>query len=80
LVHEVAEDLDAAANAKLKHILMSGPQSVTASKRLTLEDDLSSETAARRLARTRAGEEGKEGVAAFLEKRKAAFVADWDGG
>jgi methylglutaconyl-CoA hydratase len=79
LVHEVADDLDEAANRKLKHILMSGPKAVAASKRLTLDDDLSPETTARRLARARAEEEGKEGVAAFLEKRKAAFVVELDG-
>jgi hypothetical protein len=28
------------------------------------------------LARARAGDEGKEGVAAFLEKRRAIFVED----
>jgi len=78
LVHDVAEDLDAAANYKLKHILMSGPKAVAASKRLTLDEDLSSDTTARRLARARAEEEGREGVAAFLEKRKAAFVVDLD--
>lgn len=79
LVHEVADDLEEAANRKIKHLLMSGPQAVTASKRLTVDDDVTTEVTARRLARARAGEEGKEGVAAFLEKRKASFVVEWDG-
>ena len=76
LVHEVAEDLEEAVAIKLKHILMSGPKAVSASKQLTVDDDLSTETTARRLARARAGDEGKEGVAAFLEKRKASFVEE----
>ncbi len=77
LVHEIAEDLDEAASRKIKHILASGPHAVAASKRLTAEGDLSAEETARRLARARAGDEGKEGVAAFLDKRKASFVEDW---
>lgn len=79
LVHEIADDLNAAVNFKIKHILMSGPSAVTASKRLAVDDDLNLETTARRLARARAGDEGKEGVAAFLEKRKASFVEEWNG-
>lgn len=79
LVHEIAEDLEAAANRKIRHILMSGPRAVNASKRLTFDDDLSPENTARRLAAARANPEGKEGVAAFLEKRKASFVEEWGG-
>jgi len=79
LVHEVTVDLEGTANRKLKHVLMSGPRAVSASKRLTLDDDLSPENTARRLAAARANPEGKEGVAAFLEKRKASFVEDWNG-
>ncbi len=76
LVHEVAENLDEAVNRKIKNILASGPRAVSGAKQLTLED-LSIEETARRLARARAGDEGKEGVAAFLEKRKASFVEEW---
>ena len=73
LIHEVSEDLEAAVARKLKQVLMSGPKAVAASKRLTIEGDLSDEETARRLAKARAGEEGKEGVAAFLEKRAAQW-------
>lgn len=76
LVHEVTEDLNEAVNRKIKNILASGPRAVSGAKQLTLED-LSIEETARRLARARAGDEGKEGVAAFLEKRKASFVEEW---
>lgn len=78
LVHEVADDLEAGLGRKLKNILASGPKAVTASKRLTLDEGVSTEETARRLARARAGDEGIEGVAAFLEKRKASFVEDWN--
>jgi methylglutaconyl-CoA hydratase len=76
LVHEVApaDGLDEAVRRKLKAILTAGPQAVAASKRLAQHAPESLEASARLLARTRAGEEGKEGVAAFLGKRKAAFV------
>lgn len=78
LIHEIADDLELAAREKIKHILMSGPQAVAASKQLTVDEDLTIDNTARRLARARAGEEGKEGVAAFLEKRPATFVESLD--
>lgn len=78
LVHEVAplEDLDAVVGRKLKHVLAAGPEAVRASKKLVLDGELSLDECATRLARARASREGKEGVAAFLEKRKASFVAE----
>jgi methylglutaconyl-CoA hydratase len=76
LVHEVtgADQLDEAVNAKLKAILAAGPSSVAASKKIATREPMGLEEAARLLAQTRAGDEAKEGVAAFLEKRKASFV------
>ena len=78
LVHEVVtrEQLDEAVSRKLKHIFASGPEAVHQAKRLVKDHPLSLDDAARRLADARAGREGKEGVAAFLEKRKASFVTD----
>jgi methylglutaconyl-CoA hydratase len=78
LVHEVVtrEQLDEAVNRKLKHVFSSGPESVHQAKRLIKDHPLSLDDAARRLADIRSGKEGKEGVAAFLEKRKAAFVSE----
>jgi enoyl-CoA hydratase/carnithine racemase len=78
LVHEVvtAAGLDEAVERKLKPVLAAGPKAVIASKRLVLDSPLSVEECARRLATARAGDEGKEGVVAFLEKRKASFVAE----
>jgi enoyl-CoA hydratase/carnithine racemase len=78
LIHEVvsAEDLDQAVNKKIKAILAAGPQAIATSKIISQGAPMDLETAARVLARARAGDEGKEGVAAFLEKRKAGFVAE----
>ncbi len=79
LVHEVttADGLDAVADNKLKNILASGPEAVKGAKHLVLDGDLNLDECAKRLARTRASKEGREGVAAFLEKRKAAFVVEY---
>lgn len=80
LVHEVVapSELDSAISAKLKAVLAAGPGAVAASKRLASESPVQLEESARRLARARVGDEGKEGVAAFLEKRKASFVEALD--
>lgn len=77
LVHHVKDSLEAAdakINELLSGILMNGPHAVHESKRLAVDYPLAIEETARRLANIRAGEEGKEGVAAFLEKRPASYV------
>lgn len=76
LVHEVVslDDLDAAVERKLGAILASGPRSVSGAKRLVLDQPLSLEQCAERIASARASDEGREGLAAFLEKRRASFV------
>lgn len=78
LIHEVVErdSIDAAVDRKLKHILASGPEAIHHAKRLVQDHPLSLDEASRRLADARAGKEGREGVAAFLEKRKASFVQE----
>lgn len=78
LVHEVVtrDQLDEAVDRKLKLVLAAGPEAIHQSKRLIRDHPLSLDDAARRLADARASKEGKEGVAAFLEKRKAYFVSD----
>lgn len=75
LIHEVAEDIDAAIAKKLEAILAAGPKAIDSAKRLVNEYPLTIEECARRLASARASEEGREGVAAFLEKRKPNFSA-----
>jgi methylglutaconyl-CoA hydratase len=72
LVHELADDLDAAVDRVVGELLTSGPQAVRAAKLLIRERPGGEETA-RIAARLRAGEEGQEGLRAFLDKR----IARW---
>ncbi len=81
LVHEVvtADKLDEAVGNMADHLLKGGPKALAAAKKLIadvsrdpLDDSLTEETA-RRIAAIRVGAEGREGIAAFLEKRKP----DW---
>jgi methylglutaconyl-CoA hydratase len=72
LVHEVAADLDAAVAAVLKELLSAGPEAVRAAKRLTRERPDGGE-AAQIAARLRAGDEGQEGLRAFLEHRAPSW-------
>ena len=72
LVHEVAEDLDAAVSRVVGELLTSGPEAARAAKELVRERPTGEETA-RIAARLRSGAEGQEGLRAFLEKR----TPDW---
>lgn len=78
LVHEVAPSgqLHEAAMGKVRNVLRNGPEAVAACKVLTQQGPVGLEESARLLARTRAGTEAREGLAAFLEKRTASFVED----
>ena len=84
LVHEVvtAGDLEAAGQRLIDAILKGGPVAQAAAKDLIFEvinrplDRGLVEESARRIARLRASPEGKEGIAAFLEKRKATWRKD----
>lgn len=82
LVHEVvAEDaLRPAADRLAGALLRNGPRAVAAAKALVarvarapLDDALTADTA-ERIASLRASDEGREGLAAFLEKRAPAWV------
>ncbi len=83
LVHEVVAeaDLDAAVDAVLAEFLTAGPKAVRAAKDLVKHvalkeiDDLLIRDTAQRIARQRAGDEAKEGLGAFLEKRKPELSA-----
>jgi methylglutaconyl-CoA hydratase len=72
LVHDVAEDLDAAVERVVSDLLAGGPTAVREAKRLVLEpggeDDLLARAAERRTS-----DEGQEGLRAFLEKRPPAW-------
>jgi methylglutaconyl-CoA hydratase len=62
--------------AKVKDVLRNGPDAVATSKWLACQPPLSNDESSRLLARARSGAEGKEGVAAFLDKRAASFVSE----
>jgi len=70
LVHEVAEDLDAAVDRVVGELLTSGPEAAREAKKLVREAPAPEETA-KIAARLRSGDEGQEGLRAFLEKRAA---------
>lgn len=82
LVHQVtdAEGLDAAVAALAEHLLKGGPAALASAKDLIAAvsdrplDDAVIEDTARRIAAQRAGAEGQEGVAAFLEKRAPGWI------
>ena len=69
LVHEVADDLDAAVQRVVGELLSAGPQAARWAKRLVRERPDGPETA-RWIAERRTSDEGQEGLRAFLEKRK----------
>jgi enoyl-CoA hydratase/carnithine racemase len=69
LVSEVADDLDGAVDRVVGELLGAGPQAARWSKRLVRERPDGPETA-RWIAERRTSDEGQEGLAAFLERRK----------
>ncbi len=85
LVHELLENdesLAAAAEKIIFMLLRNSPQALVAAKSLIfavsgqpLDSRLIADTAAR-IADQRASAEGKEGVTAFLEKRKPAWIRE----
>ncbi len=83
LLHKVvaADALNDEADAMLGELLACGPNAQGLAKELIrrvayrpLSDSVMEETAGM-IAKTRASDEGKEGVASFLEKRKPGWVA-----
>lgn len=82
-VHQVvaADDLDNAVDALLKQLLQAGPAAMQACKKLvidTAEREISAaltRDTVERIADIRASSEGKEGVQAFLGKRKPSWLS-----
>ena len=72
LVHEVADDPDAAIGGIVEELLSAGPEAVRNAKRLVLERPEGEDTA-HRIAARRTSAEGQEGLRAFLERR----APDW---
>ncbi|ONG54397.1 enoyl-CoA hydratase [Pseudoroseomonas deserti] len=82
LLHQVVPEAELAATgeAVVASLLRNAPGAVAAAKELVflaegrpVDASLSAETS-RRIAERRASEEGREGIGAFLEKRKASWV------
>ena len=74
-------ELDSTVNSLVQHLLAGGPQAHAKIKALIRavagrrpDDTLVAETA-KHIAEIRGSPEGKEGIAAFLEKRKAAWCS-----
>lgn len=82
LVHEVTgeEELPAAVERLAATLLLNGPRAMAAAKELVARvasgpiDEAMIRDTAERIADTRASAEGKEGLSAFLEKRKPRWV------
>lgn len=82
LLHDVvdAEKLDDAVNAIVANLLQCGPHAIAAAKALVAAvgrgpiNTPMIEDTAKRIAQQRASSEGKEGVAAFLEKRSPHWI------
>ena len=70
LVHEVAEDLDAAVGHVVRELLSAGPEAARAAKNLARRPASADETT-RLIAERRTSAEGQEGLQAFLGKRPA---------
>jgi methylglutaconyl-CoA hydratase len=74
LVQDVADDLDAAVERFVEEILKSGPEATRAAKRLAREHPADGEALARLAAGLRSGDEGQEGLRAFLHKRNPRWI------
>jgi methylglutaconyl-CoA hydratase len=86
LVHDIAppDQLDAKVNELLGALLATSAQAVAAAKRLVrevagraLDDALMADTA-ERIAQMRASDDGREGIAAFLAKRKPRWLVQFE--
>ena len=84
LLHEITPlaDLDTKIDETIGHILQCGPIAQCEARELikavagrSIEDGVLNDTA-ERIARIRASAEGKEGINAFLEKRKASWCKE----
>ena len=82
-VHQVvpADELDNAVDSLLKHLLQAGPAAMKACKKLVIDTaerainaELTRDTV-ERIADIRASSEGREGVQAFLGKRKPSWLS-----
>ena len=73
LVHELADDREAALGRVLDELRTAGPRAARHAKRLVLDRPDGPETA-RRIAERRTSDEGQEGLRAFLERRPPGWA------
>jgi len=84
LLHNVvaADELDGAVEKMIESLMINGPASVQACKELIFAvtdrpvDATVIKDTAERIAKQRASDEGREGLTAFLDKRKPAWVKE----
>jgi methylglutaconyl-CoA hydratase len=81
LLSILAEELDETIDGLLKHLLAGGPEAMKEIKALIrtvasrpLDEAMIADTA-KRIAEIRVSPEGREGIASFLEKRKASWCS-----
>ncbi|GAA4651241.1 enoyl-CoA hydratase-related protein [Kistimonas scapharcae] len=82
LAHAIDDDLEAVAENLITRVLNNGPSAMAACKSLiqavssqALDEQLIADTSAR-IARIRTSDEGQEGLQAFLEKRRPAWIKE----
>lgn len=85
LVHIICDDVEAMesqCDAMVQQLAQNGPEAMTAAKDLVfavsnkpIDDDVIDDTA-HRIADIRVGEEGQEGLSAFLNKRRANWIPE----
>ncbi len=78
------EELDAAVNVLVKQLISSGPEAITKCKELlrkvaAMPFDEAKKYTAEVIAQLRISEEGQEGMAAFLDKRRPKWTEDSNG-
>jgi len=79
LIDEVTDDLAGAAERLALEMFENGPEAMREAKKLVWDvalhpRDAQMDEIARRYARSRLGEEGREGLAATLERRKPGWA------
>lgn len=81
MIHVLADDLDAEVDKVVQSLLACAPGALARTKSLvrqvcTLSPEDEAEYTSEQTAAARATDEGKEGLAAFLEKRKPSWLRD----
>jgi methylglutaconyl-CoA hydratase len=78
LIHEIstADKIEDQIKKKVNQLLLAGPKAISVFKAFC--KNLNPDKSAKMIAELRASDEGQEGLAAFLEKRKPNWVETLD--